>query len=384
MTTPDSTACSCPQVDRSRPLPAAHVRAPMRAARRLVVGLAATLSVGLGGCWGGSDDTTTATSFAIGGSISGLAASGLVLADGSDTLSPAAGSTSFVFGTDIAPGGRYAVTIQTQPSGATCTVANGSGTVTTAAVASVQVTCTPNAYTVSGSVTGLGAAGLVLANGTDTVAVVSGATGFTLPTPLAQGASYTITVQTQPAGEHCSLTSSTGTIAGGNVSNVAVACAVLSHSLGGTISGLPSAGLVLANGSDAVSPAAGALAFTFTTPVAEGGAYAVSVAAQPSGATCSVGMGTGTVGTSDVASVQVTCSANAYHLSGTIAGLTASGLILANGTDTVSPGRSSDGLPPFQEPSPTAACTPSRSSSNRPGRAAPSLAHTRRRWARPT
>jgi sugar lactone lactonase YvrE len=146
-----------------------------------------------------------------------------------------------------------------------------------------------------------------------------------------------VTVQTQPANEHCSLTNSTGTIAGANVSNVAVACAAMAHTLGGTITGLPSAGLVLANGTDTVSPAAGASTFTFANQVAEGGAYAVSVQAQPTGATCSVGSGTGTVGTTDVATVQVTCAANAYHVSGTISGLTTSGLVLANGTDTVSP-----------------------------------------------
>jgi hypothetical protein len=321
MTTLDQRSCPRPLVDR-----------------RLIVGIVAMGSIALAGCWGDSDDPpATPASFAIGGSIAGLSGGGLVLADGGDTLSPAAGATSFVFATAVAGGGTYAVAVQTQPSGATCSVANGSGTVAAAAVSNVQVTCTPNAYTLSGSITGLATTGLVLANGADSVTVAAGATGFSLPAAVAQGASYAVTVQTQPANEHCSLTNNTGTIAGANVSNVAVACAAVSHTLGGTIAGLPSAGLVLANGSDTVSPAAGALSFTFAIPVAEGGAYAVSVRTQPSGATCSVGSGTGTVGTTDVATVQVTCAANAYHLGGTIAGLTATGLILANGTDTVSP-----------------------------------------------
>jgi hypothetical protein len=67
---------------------------------------------------------------------------------------------------------------------------------------------------------------------------------------VAQGVSYTVTLQTQPASQHCSLRRSTGTVAGANLTNVAVACAAVSHSLGGTITGLPSAGLVLANGND--------------------------------------------------------------------------------------------------------------------------------------
>ena len=311
---------------------------PRARAGRAAIVLAGAMALGLGlaGCWG-DDSTSAPATYSVGGSVAGLVTAGLVLANGSDTANLAAGATGFTFATALATGSTYAVTVQTQPANATCAVSGGSGTVSTAAVTSVAVTCTPLAFTVGGSVTGLAAAGLVLANGTDTAAVAAGATGFTLPTAVAQGAAYTVTVQTQPAGKHCSLTNSTGTIAGANVTNVAVACAAVSHSLGGTISGLPSAGLVLANGSDTVSPAAGALAFTFATPVAEGGAYAVSVQTQPTGATCSVGSGTGTIGTSNVVSVQVTCAANAYHVGGTIAGLTAGGLILANGTDTVSP-----------------------------------------------
>jgi hypothetical protein len=309
----------------SRPHVAPDALRPARSPRictwRAAIALtgALTLVLGLGGCGGdGNDAASAATTYSVGGSVAGLTTTGLVLANGSDTASPGADATSFTFATALATGSNYAVTVQTQPANATCVVSSGSGTVGTAAVTRVAVACTPLAFMVGGSVTGLAATGLVLANGADTVTVASGATGFTLPTVVAQGASYTVTVQTQPAGEHCSLTSSTGTIAGANVTNVAVACAAVSHSLGGTISGLPSAGLVLANGSDTVSPAAGGLAFTFATPVAEGGAYAVSVQTQPSGATCSVGSGSGTMGTSNVVSVQVTCAANAYHVGGTV------------------------------------------------------------------
>jgi hypothetical protein len=330
MNTFHSRAASLSAVGRA----AAH-RATFRFLRAAIASIGAlALGLGLVGCW---DDSGNATAFTIGGSVGGLTTAGLVLANGSDTASPAAGATSFSFPTALAAGASYAVSVRTQPANASCVVSGGSGTVGNAAVSGIAVTCTPIAFSVGGSITGLTATGLVLANGADTLVVASGATGFTLPTAVAQGAAYTVIVQTQPAGEHCSLTSSTGTIAGANVSNVAVACAAAAHSLGGTITGLPSAGLVLANGSDTVSPAAGALAFTFANPVAEGGAYAVSVQTQPSGATCSVGSGSGTMGTSNIASVQVTCAANAYHLGGTIAGLSASGLILANGTDTVSP-----------------------------------------------
>ena len=300
--------------------------------------VAAALTVGVAGCSDDSTDATAATAtYSVGGSVSGLTTAGLVLANADDTMSVVADATGFTFATALATGSHYDVTVQTQPANATCSVSSGSGTVGAAAVTSVAVSCAPLAFAVGGSVTGLNAAGLVLANGADSVAVASGATGFVLLTQVASGASYAVTVQAQPTGEHCSMTNSTGTIAGANVTNIAIACAAASHTLGGMITGLPSAGLVLANGGDTVAPAAGDTTFTFPTPVAEGGAYAVSVRTQPTGATCSVGSGTGTMGTSDVVSVQATCAANAYHLGGTITGLTARGLILANGTDTVSP-----------------------------------------------
>jgi hypothetical protein len=299
--------------------------------------VATALALGVTGCWDDSTDAPAGATYSVGGSVTGLTTAGLMLANGGDSDSVASGATSFTFATALAAGSHYAVTVKTQPANATCTVTGGTGTIGAAAVTGIAVTCAPLAFAVGGSVTGLAAAGLVLANGADSVAVAAGATGFVLPTSVASGATYTVTVQAQPAGEHCSLTNSTGTIGGANVTNVAVACAAASHSLGGTISGLPSAGLVLANGGDTVAPAAGDTTFTFATPVAEGGGYAVSVRTQPTGATCSIGSGTGTMGTSDLVSVQVTCAANAYHLGGTITGLSAGGLILANGADTVSP-----------------------------------------------
>jgi sugar lactone lactonase YvrE len=289
----------------------------------------------LAGCW--DDGNNAPVGHTIGGTIAGLSAAGLVLADGTDSVSPTSGASSFTFPASVADGVAYAVTVATQPAGETCSVSRASGTLSAADVVDIQVVCAPTGFTVGGPITGLTGAGLVLANGTDRLAVSATATGFTLPTPVAQGAAYAVTVQTQPAGEQCSLSQSTGTINGANVTNVGVACAAVTHTLGGTISGLTSSGLALANGSDALSPGAGSLAFTFALPVAEGGAYAVSVRTQPSGESCSVGSGAGTMGSTDVGTVAITCSATAYRVGGAIAGLTGAGLILTNGTDTVSP-----------------------------------------------
>jgi N-acetylneuraminic acid mutarotase len=101
-------------------------------------------------------------------------------------------------------------------------VSSGSGTAS-ANVSNVQVTCTTTTYTIGGTVSGLTASGLVLADGSQTVSPASGATSFAFPTAVASGSSYAVTVKTQPSGETCSVTSGSGT-ASANVSNVQVTC----------------------------------------------------------------------------------------------------------------------------------------------------------------
>ena len=49
---------------------------------------------------------------------------------------------SFTFATQLPGGAAYAVTVKTNPSGQTCTVASGSGTIASANVTNVAVTCT--------------------------------------------------------------------------------------------------------------------------------------------------------------------------------------------------------------------------------------------------
>jgi len=94
---------------------------------------------------------------------------------------------------------------------------------------------------------------------------------------------------------------------GANVTNVLVTCARSSYSVGGTVSGLSGSGLVLRNnGGDPLS-ISGNGSFTFNTRLADGSGYSVTVATKPSGQTCSVANGTGTISGVDVINVSVTC-----------------------------------------------------------------------------
>ena len=275
------------------------------------------------------------TTYALGGTISGLSGAGLVLSDGSGTVAVAAGAASFTFGAVLTSTAPYSVTVHSVPAGETCTVAGGSGTAQAAAVSNVVVTCSLVAASLGGSVSGLNGAGLILSNGSSTVSVAVNATQFTLPAPVAYGSSYAVAVTTLPAGIACAVTNGTGTMPASAVTNVAVTCTDQPFSVGGAIAGLTTAGLVLANGIETFSFAANASAFTIPTKVAYASHYAVTVETQPVGLACTVNSGSGTMPAANISNVAVVCAARNYQLEGSISGLTASGLVLADGSDTL-------------------------------------------------
>ena len=274
--------------------------------------------------------TCTAQNHSVGGTISGLTADGLVLANNGATVTVNSGATQFTFATLIATGTPYAVTVQSAPAGFTCSVANGTGTMGTADISNVVVTCSTQAYSVGGTISGYTSSGLVIANGTDRIAPFSGANTFTMPNMVASGSSYAITIATQPVGLSCSVANSMGTVGNAAVTNVAITCTDQSYKLGGTVAGLSAAGLVLANGTDTVTVAANATSFTFPTAVAYGSPFTVAVATQPSGLTCTVSGGAGNMPANNVNTVAVTCSVQTFTLGGNISGLTVAGLVLAN------------------------------------------------------
>jgi hypothetical protein len=281
--------------------------------------------------------TCSNETFNVGGTISGLTTSGLVLGNGSDTLSVPAGATSFTMPTPVAYGSDYTITVVAQPAGLTCDVANGTGTVGTNAVTNVAVTCTDQPLTVGGSINGLArATGLVLANGTSTYAVPADATSFTLDTPQSSGGTYAVRVQSQPVGMTCSVSNGLGSIPTHSITDVSITCSDRAYSLGGTVAGLNSPGLVLSDGNSTYSVPANATDFAMPAAVAYGSRYAVSVQTQPAGLTCTISGGTGIMPASAVTNVGVTCSSTSYTLGGSISGLKTSGLVLTDGMDDLS------------------------------------------------
>jgi hypothetical protein len=77
----------------------------------------------------------------IGGMVSGLTGTGLVLADDSSDSLTVNTDGSFQFPTALTAGSSYSVSVLTQPASQFCSVSNGSGTVTET-VTNVQIACT--------------------------------------------------------------------------------------------------------------------------------------------------------------------------------------------------------------------------------------------------
>lgn len=261
---------------------------------------------------GDSGTDPGATSFTVGGSVTGLVGAGLVLQNnGKDDLAIGADG-KFAFAGKIDKGGAFDVTIKSQPAkpNQVCVVTGGKGTIAAGNVSSVVINCTTNQHTVSGSVSGLDGTGLVLTNGggKDVAVAANGAFSFE---PQDDGSAYDVTVKTPPANKSqtCVVTNGKGTIAAADVSNVSVVCTTNKYTVGGSITGLTAGSVVLTNnGADDLTRSANG-AFTFATSVVSGGAYAVAVKTQPDALYCYASAASGTVTNANVTNVAVTCIA---------------------------------------------------------------------------
>jgi hypothetical protein len=273
---------------------------------RLNLLLTLTACVYLTAC---SSNNTTGANLTLGGTVSGLTGSGLVVQNNHQGYLAIAANGPFTFANTLSPGDAYNVDVLTQPSNPTqfCGVVNGSGTAN-GNVNNVQVNCV-SSYTIGGTVSGLTGPGLSLNNnGVDGISISAGG-AFTFDQPLGTGSTYAVTVTAQPTGQACLVTNGSGTVATSNVTNVQVTCTASSYTISGAVYGLSGSGLVLQDrGGDnlLVSTDGG---FTFTTKIDFGDPYAVSVLNQPSNPaqSCRIPNGAGTA-SANVTGIQVVCT----------------------------------------------------------------------------
>ena len=158
-----------------------------------------TLSVSLPPAAGSPSTVTSSISYTVGGNVSGLVGGSLtLLLNGANPL-VVTGEGAFTFPASVIT--TYAVTVDSQPTGQTCTVSNGSGAGMTADISNIGVVCSADSYAISGTVAGLtsGAQVILANNGANPTTVTSNGT-FSFSTRVAYNGSYSVTVGTQPRG----------------------------------------------------------------------------------------------------------------------------------------------------------------------------------------
>jgi hypothetical protein len=251
--------------------------------------------------------------YAIGGAVAGLSGAGLVLKNGGESLT--VGSSTFTFTQRAESGRTYDVSVASQPKNPTqtCVVQRGAGTIGTADVTDMVVQCTTDRFVVGGSVSGLAGAGLRLQDRSGDALAVNANGMFQLPRTMPSGVAYDVQVIAQPQapGQLCSVASGAGTIADAAVMSIRVTCVMQTFSVGGIVSGLQGAGLVLTSSSGGRLAIDATGSFVLPDALPEGATYDVAVIEQPASAVaCKIlgRSGRGVVQNSNVTSILVACA----------------------------------------------------------------------------
>ena len=112
------------------------------------------LLMALSACGGGNGGGGSSSTYTVGGTVSGLTGSGLVLRNNDGDNLPVSVSGLFTFATKVPSGAGYAVSVYTQPANPdqTCVVTNGNSIIGGSNVTDVAVSCAP---TVNGTFIGV-------------------------------------------------------------------------------------------------------------------------------------------------------------------------------------------------------------------------------------
>ncbi len=280
----------------------------------------------LAACGGGGG----APSVSVGGTISGLAGSGLVLSDnGMDHLA-VSGNGAFTFATKLSVGSAYSVGVVAQPANQLCKVSNGSGTVSAGGVTTVSVMCKTVLFTVGGTATGIastvGTLTLSLSSTTANTITLQGDGPFSFAA-VPTGTQYAVFYVGAVSNATCSILNASGTVGSSNITNIVVTC-VPPPTYSGQISvyGLTGPGLVLGVGGQTLAVSQDG---TYPFPTGVAASASVSVVTQPNSDFCVAGSFSVVPGTY-IDDVRVTCHPYVYTLGGTVTGLKGSGLVLTN------------------------------------------------------
>ncbi len=243
---------------------------------------------------------------------------------------------NFTFSTALDDGLNFNVSVLTQLSSPnlTCSVINGSGTLTGTDITNIMINCVTETYTIGGTVSGLASGNnVVLQNNAGDDLIISADGSFTFASALVDLSTYNVSILTQPTlpNQLCMVNNGSGSLMGADVSNIEINCITSQYDVNISATGLALSNSVsLVNGSDILTLISDGTGTISNLP--DGSNYAVSVLVQPETPNqfCTVTNGSGVIAGSDV-SIAVNCVTDVYTVSGTVSGL-ASGhsLVLQN------------------------------------------------------
>jgi len=288
---------------------------------------------------------TDVTNYLLGGSSSGLRSNGpndnllvvntIVKRNNVDFIldkpTSIGSNGNFTIASNLRQGDDYIVTISSQPNNDTCSINNGSGTVGTANISTIDIQCTANTaplYMVGGTASNIEATttGVVLKIDGSNNKLLKNNGPFNFITQVSDG-TYTVTLQDPifPS-QICSFANGTKstkiTIAGGADNSLAVNCTTQTFVIGGNITALASNGLVITNGvnnEQATLVGNPATSYAFATALKDGN-YTLTIQNPSSPAqVCTFGSnGNSTVSVSiaggDINTTNISCSSNQFRV----------------------------------------------------------------------
>ncbi len=277
----------------------------------------------------------------IGGTVAGLAGTGLILKNnGADHLQISTNG-GFSFPASVRNEEPYDVTIGSQPTSPAqvCAVADGAGRVHGMDITNVAVTCATSTYGVGGIVVGLNGSGLVLTLNAAAELPVAANGAFLFPAKVASGAPFNVGIKTQPLSSGpCSVSGASGTVGLANITSVVVNCAPGTYTVGGTATGLDGTVVLQNNGASDLSVTSNG-SFAFAQALSPGTSYAVTVLSAPSypprSQACTVQNGSGSVSSANVTQVAVACATRAFAVGGSVSGLAGTLVLKNNGGDAL-------------------------------------------------
>jgi hypothetical protein len=173
----------------------------------------------------------------VGGSVSGLPGSGLILQlNGANDL-PVSANGKFNFPKALAKGSTYSVSVKASPSfpvKQTCKVVQGSGKIANVNINNIAVTCSTVSFAVGGTVAGLSGKKpvkeLVLQlNGANDLAITNNGKFIFPGVRLPDGSDYSVAIKKTPAGQKCTIKPTSSAFDSDTLNIVSVTCSRKGH-----------------------------------------------------------------------------------------------------------------------------------------------------------